>query len=250
MKFHRKPILIVGGALLLLAAGAGLAGRARAEGPGGFEHGRHGGFGRMFLEPGGFKGQHDQALAEALGVSVEKLQAAQEKVATERLAQAVKDGRLTQEQADLMTAGRKLAATVDRQAIAAQVLGMSEAELQKALEEGKTLRQLAEAKGLDRDALQEKMQAAMDAAVADAVKAGTLTQAQADALKAARDERGKGWGPMGGRGHGRGHGFGRGGWGRPGQGTAPEGGAVPEGQGQGSQGDASFIAPGFGGGDL
>ena len=203
MKFHRKPILIVGGLALLLAAGTGLAGRALAEGPGGFGHGGRGGFGRQFLEPGGFKGAHDQALADALGVSLDKLQAAQEKVAAERLAQAVKDGKLTQEQADLMTAGRKLAATVDRQAIAAQVLGMSKAELQKALEEGQTLRELAEAKDLDRDTLQEKMQAAMDAAVADAVKAGTITQAQADALKEARDERGKGWGPMGGRGHGR-----------------------------------------------
>lgn len=241
MKFHRKPILIVGSALLLLAAGTGLAGRALAHGPGGFGAGGHGGFGRQFLEPGGFKGAHDQELAEALGVSVEKLQAAQEKVAAAGLAQAVKDGKLTQEQADLMTAGRKLAATVDREAIAAQVLGMSKDELTKALDEGTTLRELAEAADLDRDALHEKMQAAMDAAVADAVKAGTITQAQADALKAAREQRGKGWGPMGGRGFGRGHGFGRGGFGPGGFGRgempAPGEGQTPE----GGSGDASWF---------
>ena len=234
MTFHRKQFFIAGGVALVLAAGAGLAGRAMAHGP----LGGPGGLGRGFLERGGLKGQHDQELAEALGVSVEKLQAAQDKVAAAGLAQAVKDGRLTQEQADLMTAGRKLAATVDREAIAAQVLGLSKDELTKALEEGKTLRELAAAADLDHDALQEKMQAAMDAAVADAVKAGTITQAQADALKEAKGRMGPG-GPLGGRGFGRGHGFGRGGFGRgempaPGEGQAPESGS----------GDASWFGRG------
>ena len=50
----------------------------------------------------------DELLADALGISVEKLQAAQETAAKARLAQAVTDGRITQEQADQITAERAL----------------------------------------------------------------------------------------------------------------------------------------------
>jgi hypothetical protein len=50
----------------------------------------------------------DKLLADALGISVEKLQAAQETAAKARLAQAVTDGRITQEQADQITAERAL----------------------------------------------------------------------------------------------------------------------------------------------
>jgi len=240
MKRHRKQFLLAGAAALILATGVGLAGRASAHGPMG---GGHGGFGRGFLEPGGLKGAHDQALAAALGVSVDKLTAAQEKVASERLGQAVKDGRLTQEQADLMTAGRKLAGSIDRQAIAAEVLGLSKADLEKALKEGKTLKELAADAKLDGSALREKMQTAMKAAVADAVKAGTITQAQADALQTAGAKMGGGrlgrFGHGGGAGHGRG--FGRGAVPGPGEGPATDGG--PD--------DASFApGQGFMGGDL
>ena len=162
-------------------------------------------------------------------------------MAAERLAQAVKNGTLTQEQADLMTASRKLARSIDRQAIAAQVLGMSKADLDQALKDGKTLKDLAEAADLDESALREKMQAAIEAATADAVKAGTITQAQADALAAAGGRMGR----RGHFGHGRGFGPGRG----PGRGVgpAPDEGAAPE----GGPNDARF-APGGGfmGGDL
>lgn len=236
MTIHRKQLFIAGGVALVLAAGAGLAGRASAHSPFG---GGRGGFGRAFLEPGGLKGAHDQALADALGISADTLTAAQEKVAADRLAQAVKDGRLTQEQSDLMTAGRKLARSIDRQAVAAEVLGISKPELAKALEAGKTLRDLADEADLDRDALQDKMKAAMDSAVADAVKAGTITQAQADALKAAGGEMGRHGRFGGGRGFGRGSG--RGIIPAPDEGYAPEGGAS----------DARFAPDrGFMGGDL
>ncbi len=47
-------------------------------------------------------------LANALGITTEKLQAAQEKAAAAELAQAVTDGRMTQAQADQVTAERAL----------------------------------------------------------------------------------------------------------------------------------------------
>ena len=51
---------------------------------------------------------HEKFLAEALGISVEKLQAAQETAAVAALAQAVTDGRITQAQADQTTAEQAL----------------------------------------------------------------------------------------------------------------------------------------------
>lgn len=51
---------------------------------------------------------HDKFLAEALDITVDELNAAQEKAAAAKLAQAVADGRMTQEQADLVTARQAL----------------------------------------------------------------------------------------------------------------------------------------------
>jgi len=51
---------------------------------------------------------HEEFLAEALGISVEKLQAAEETAAKAELAQAVTDGRITQAQADQITAEQAL----------------------------------------------------------------------------------------------------------------------------------------------
>jgi len=53
---------------------------------------------------GGMMDDHQAYLAEALGISVEELQAAQEKAHAAMIAQAVEDGVITQEQADLMAA--------------------------------------------------------------------------------------------------------------------------------------------------
>lgn len=50
----------------------------------------------------------DKYLADALGITVDALNTAQEKAQAAELAQAVTDGRMTQEQADLVTAKRAL----------------------------------------------------------------------------------------------------------------------------------------------
>jgi hypothetical protein len=55
---------------------------------------------------GDMMGDHQEYLAEALGTTVEELQAAQEKAHAAMIAQAVEDGVITQEQADLMAAGQ------------------------------------------------------------------------------------------------------------------------------------------------
>jgi hypothetical protein len=79
--------------------------------------------------------------------------------------------------------------TVSDASVAAQALGMTEADLQTALSSGQSLAQIAQSKGV-------AVQTVIDALVADqnseidaALKAGQITQAQADAEKAEVSQR-------------------------------------------------------------
>ena len=115
---------------------------------------------------------YDALLADALGITVEKLQAAYTQAENARLDQAVTDGKLTQEQADLMKGQRLLYAD---------------------------------------QSFKSAMQTAFEAAVKQAVSSGVITQAQADLILKAVSQQGAGiglpfmGGPDGGhRGHGGG----------------------------------------------
>jgi hypothetical protein len=124
----------------------------------------------------------DTLLADALGISVEKLQAAQLEARNAQIDQSVADGQLTQEQADLMKGRDALYANPD---------------------------------------FQTSMKSAFEAAVQKAVSAGVITQAQADLILAdsnAKDS-GMGFGGFDG-GHG-GHGGHRGPGGFASNGAAP-----------------------------
>jgi hypothetical protein len=114
------------------------------------------------------------------------------------LAGLVKDGTLTQAQAD------KVATTVDGALpkggfgrhggrggrggldldTAASVIGITRDELRTALESGKTLAQIAQGKNISQATLVDKLVAAEKTRIAAAVKAGRLTQAQADSMTA------------------------------------------------------------------
>jgi hypothetical protein len=146
---------------------------------------------------GGERGAEQIALAEELGISVEELQAAQQAVREQALADAVAAGRITQEQADLMTAANVLRTAIDREAILAQALGLNVEDVAAAREDG-TLRQLTDE--IDREELRTRMQEATDAAIAQAVVDGVITQEQADQLA----EGDKGFGGFPGGGHRRG----------------------------------------------
>jgi hypothetical protein len=150
-----------------------------------------GGHGRGGFDKGGV--DHEALLADELGITVDELQAAQDQARQAELDQAVADGNLTAEEADLMVAGQALREYIDHEAILAQVLGMTADELEAAHEEGVNIRDLLEEQGLDREAIQDAMQAAHEEAIAQAVADGVITQAQADAL-----ENGEGFGGRGG----------------------------------------------------
>jgi hypothetical protein len=138
----------------------------------------------------GHFGGNGEALAEALGITVEELQAAQNEVQAARLAAMVEAGVITQEQADMMAA---------RQAVQDYV---------------------------DREGVQAAIQSAYEEAVAQALADGAITQEQADALLSNIDN----LGGLGGRGFGFGDGPGFGGRGHQG-GRGPHGGPGFQGNG-------------------
>ena len=163
-----------------------------------------------FMSSGG--STHDEYLAEALGITLEQLQAARRTAMAAYLADAVTAGDITQEQADLALAKYALRDVIDQKVLLAEALGMTEEELQAALDDGQSLSDLMTTQGIDADTLQTNMQAAYEAAIARAVADGVITQAQADAVLGQDTN----FGLFGGHGRGgRGH-HGRGGsWSLP-----------------------------------
>jgi hypothetical protein len=76
----------------------------------------------------------------------------------------------------------------------AAALGLTRAELDERLTNGERLDEIAEAEGVTQAELAEAMQAAREAAIADAVAQGLITQEQADAMLAREGEFGFGFG--------------------------------------------------------
>jgi hypothetical protein len=157
-------------------------------------------------------------IAREQNVQLADIQDAVQSVRQEALQQAVEDGDLTQEQADLLgekTAGRafgqrganmlfggidKLQTLVETtRTTLAESLGMTTGELDAALDE-KTLSEIAKEQGVHmadvQDTMQSAKQAALDEALQQSVDDGTMTQEQADMAGAFMAL--KGVGPRGG----------------------------------------------------
>lgn len=125
-----------------------------------------------------------QTLAQKLGTTVEKLQQAIKDARQEAATEGVKQGLLTQRQADRIT-GATVPATIANAGLeaAAKTLGMTTDALTTALRSGKTLLDLAREKNVDVTKLRTAIADAEKAAIDQLVKDGKLTQAQADKLK-------------------------------------------------------------------
>ncbi len=207
-----------------------------------FAHGEGNGRSNPNNGPRGDRGNDSEALADALGITVEELEAAKEGVRTAAIEQAVADGLITQEQADQILSGEGRGfmprggqnSEIDFEALLADELGISVEELQaaqeavraaqleQAIEDGLITQEQADMMAarkavneyVDREALQEMMQDAYETAVQQALDNGDITQEQADQLLS--NETNFGPGGLGGqRGQGRpggpggrgGHGF-------------------------------------------
>ena len=203
--------------------------------------------------------------AERLNVTPEELTKALKEAAAARIDQAVKDGRITQEQADEMKERLEQGGGVPflggpggpggpgghhgpppGMDAAAEYLGLSPEQLREQLMDGKSLADVAEDRDKSVDGLKEAMEKAIRADIAKAVEDKRLTQEQADRiledLESRLDDKvertgpphgrggpggpgGPGGGPGGPGGPGGGHGFGP----PPGPGgEQPDGGQQPE----------------------
>lgn len=148
---------------------------------------------------------YDALLAEALGITVEELQAARDEAHVAALVQAVAEGLITQNQADLMLARRTLRTIIDHDELLAGVLGVSIEELQTARQEG-SLPDLIAGLDLAPAEVREAMRAAYAEAVQQAVDEG-LIELDPEQLDELLNGEGFGFRRLGpGRGFG-GHGF-------------------------------------------
>jgi len=154
---------------------------------------------------------YEALLAEALGISVEELQAAEQQAYSAALDQAVENGDLTADEAELMRAQEALKGSLDQEAIQAEALGMTVEELQAARDAGTDMAALLDQQGLTSAEYRTALQAAYEAAIQQAVSDGVITQEQADLILdggfgmrglPGLEPFGRGGGPGGRGGHG------------------------------------------------
>ena len=151
---------------------------------------------------------YETQLAEALGISVDQLRAAQDAAVDNGIKQAVDEGELAPKQAERMLTWRKLRPYLNPEVLAARVLDMTPDQMAAAMSQGKSLWDLARERRLDFGTAREKFLAAGKAAVQQAVADGAITQQEADEVaKMAGQRHGPGgFGPMGFSGRGPGFG--------------------------------------------
>jgi hypothetical protein len=142
--------------------------------------------------------QASEELAQALGITVDELTAAQQKAKEAAITQALDQGLITQAQADQMRSTDRLGMNMH---FGGRMLGSSTIDF-RAL--------LADALGITVDELTAAQQAAHEARLAQAVADGTITQEQADLMLSGEFGMGRGGFGMGSGGRGM-HG-GRGGF--------------------------------------
>jgi hypothetical protein len=123
---------------------------------------------------------YDALLAKELGISTDQLQSARQTAQDDMLTQAVANGDITQEQADLIKARQALNSYIDPNALFAEALGITTDQLQSYRDQGLTISQILQKAGKTAIDVRDAQQAAYQAAIQKAVTDGVITQAQAD----------------------------------------------------------------------
>ena len=166
-----KSLLIVAAAVAVLALGALAIGGAATSAQEGDS------------PIGGFLSK----VADKLGVSEDELQAAIDEASTETLDEGVAEGLLTEEQAERLgergfpfSGGRMGHGRGQLMDAAADVLGMTQADLMEQLKDGNSLAEVAEAQGKDLETFKAALLDQVQAQLGEVVAEGDLTQKQAD----------------------------------------------------------------------
>jgi hypothetical protein len=141
----------------------------------------------------------DAFLAKELGVTVEQLQDARQAAHEAALDQAVVEGKITEEQADLILAGQALRQYIDPQELLSEALGIDAADIEAARESGEPLHELFG--DLEPAEIRAAMQSAYEDAVQQAIEDGVITESQAEQLQD-KGFPGRGIGKRGGGFHG------------------------------------------------
>lgn len=138
----------------------------------------------MELQPGRLKQaiDYEGLLAAELGVTVDELQVAREAAFAAAVNQALDEGLITDEQAQLALAASQLRGFIEPKALLAEGLGMTIEELEAAQTLGTRLPELIEQQGLDYATVRDNLIAARAAAIEDAVVQGIVTREQAELL--------------------------------------------------------------------
>jgi len=164
-----KRLMMIAVAVAVLALGAVAIGGAAAE------------------EDDGLVGSFLARVAEKLGVSEDELQTAIDEARTETLDEGVAEGLLTEGQAERLqergfpfVGGRMGHGRGQVMDAAAEVLGMTQADLMEQLQDGNSLAEVAEAQGKDLDAFKAELRDQIRAQLDELVVEGDLTQTQAD----------------------------------------------------------------------
>jgi polyhydroxyalkanoate synthesis regulator phasin len=139
-------------------------------------------------EDDGLVGSFLARVAEKLGVSEDQLQTAIDEARTETLDEAVAEGSLTEEQAerlresDFPFGGPPLHGPGHMMDAAAEVLGMTEADLMEQMQDGNSLAAVAEAQGMSVEDFKAALLNQVQAQLGELVAEGDLTQEQADEI--------------------------------------------------------------------
>lgn len=125
--------------------------------------------------------EYDTLLADALDITVEELQDARQQAWNNALQQAVDEGRITEEQAVVVSAVRTIRQIVVPGELLADALGISVEELREARQDG-SLRELLVDLDMSLSDVKEAILVVFEDTVQRAVEDGLLTEEQADLL--------------------------------------------------------------------
>src|SRR6185436_19114433 len=143
----------------------------------------------------GIKDQHDTILAQKLGITVDKLKAAEKAARDQLIDAAVAANKLTKAQGDALKSGQKPAGGPggaagrvgpgglrdgigDAMKAAATALKTTPEELRNALRNGQSLAEFAQSKGVGRDALRASIMASVQNDVNASMRDGKITAQQ------------------------------------------------------------------------